>query len=163
MSNKKALRKRFFVDPKVQGGLALRIALYWLVCLLTITLMLLCWRIITGPVRPFYTHLDDLWFFNGPAIVASLLLLPLVVVDIVRWSNRFAGPMLRLRRSMRALARGESVKPIEFRGNDFWCRKATPLRRPNKTSPSRRTKKSRSGRQPRSGQKPPVRKRALGL
>jgi signal transduction histidine kinase len=120
MSNKKALRKRFFVDPKVQGGLALRIALYWLVCLLTITLMLLCWRIITGPVRPFYTHLDDLWFFNGPAIVASLLLLPLVVVDIVRWSNRFAGPMLRLRRSMRALARGESVKPIEFRGNDFW-------------------------------------------
>jgi hypothetical protein len=120
MSHKKALRKRFFVDPKVQGSLVLRVTLYWLVCLLTITLMLLCWRIITGPVRPFYTHLDDLWFFNGPAVVASLLLLPLVVVDIIRWSNRFAGPMLRLRRSMRALARGEAVGPIEFRGSDFW-------------------------------------------
>lgn len=120
MSDKKALRKRFFVDPKVQGALALRVVLYWLVCLITVTLMLLCWRIITGPIRPFYMHLDDLWFFHGPAVVASLLLLPLVVIDIVRFSNRFTGPMLRLRRSMRALARGEYVEPIEFRGGDFW-------------------------------------------
>lgn len=120
MSDEKKLRKRFFVDPKVQGALALRVALYWLVCLVTMTLMLLCWRIITGPVRPFYTHLDDLWFFHGPAVVASLLLLPLIVFDIVRLSNRFTGPMLRLRRSMRALVRGEHVEPIEFRGGDFW-------------------------------------------
>ena len=120
MSDKKAMRRRFFVDPKVQGGLVLRVAMYWLVCLITITLMLLCWRIVTGPVRPFFVHLDELWYFHGPAVIASLVLLPMVLVDIVRWSNRFAGPMLRLRRSMRALARGERIEPIEFRGGDFW-------------------------------------------
>jgi len=118
--NKKTLRKKLFVDPKVQGALISRVILYWFFCLLTITLMLLCWRIVTGPARPFYTHFNDMWFFYGPAAVASLILLPLVVVDVVRLSNRFVGPLLRLRRSLRALAQGDDVEPLEFRGGDFW-------------------------------------------
>jgi len=117
---KKSLRKHIFVDPKVQGALVLRVILYWFVCLIAISLMLLCWRIVTGPARMFYTHFDDMWFFYGPAAVASLLLVPLVIVDVVRLSNRFTGPLLRLRRSMRALARGEEVEPIRFRDGDFW-------------------------------------------
>jgi hypothetical protein len=121
MSNQiKSLRTHLFVDPKVQGALICRVIFYWVICLLTIALMLLCWRIITGPARMFYTHFGDMWFFYGPAAIASLLLLPLVIVDVIRMSNRFVGPLLRLRRSLRALARGEDVKPLEFRDNDFW-------------------------------------------
>ena len=121
MSNdKKALRKRLFVDPKVQGALIARVVLYWVACLITIALMLLCWDIINGPARVFYMHFDDMWFYYGPPAIASCLLLPLVIVDIIRLSNRFVGPLLRLRRSMRALARGENVEPVEFRGGDFW-------------------------------------------
>ena len=116
----KSLRNQLFVDPKVQGALVLRVVLYWVVCVITITLMLLCWRILTGPARLFYTHFSEMWFYYGPAVVASSLLLPLVVVDIVRLSNRFTGPLLRLRRGMRALARSEEVKPIRFRDDDFW-------------------------------------------
>lgn len=120
MSGKQHLRKRLFVDPKVQGALMIRVVCYWMICLVTVSLMLLCWRIITGPARLFYTHLDDMWFHYGPAMVASLVLLPLVMVDIVRLSNRFAGPMLRLRRTMQQVARGEHVEPISFRDGDFW-------------------------------------------
>ncbi len=120
MSSNKSLRKQLFVDPKVQGALVWRSILYWCVCLATVTLMLLCWRILTGPARLFYYHFDDMWFYYGPALIASLVMLPLVVIDIVRLSNRFTGPMLRLRRSMRALTRGEHVAPIRFRDNDFW-------------------------------------------
>jgi len=120
MANEKRKRKQLFVDPKVQGALILRVVLYWMVCVVTITLMLLCWRIMTGPARPFYTHFDDMWFHFGPALVASFLLLPLVVYDIVQMSNRFCGPLFRLRRSVRALARGEHVAPISFRDGDFW-------------------------------------------
>ncbi len=116
----KELRKQLFVDPKVQGALILRVILYWAVWAVTISLMLLCWQIITGPVRPFATHIDNMWFHYGPALVASLLLLPIVIVDILRLSNRFTGPMLRLRRCMRQLARGEKVQPIHFRDDDFW-------------------------------------------
>lgn len=120
MSRIKQARKQLFIDPKVQGALVLRVALYWVVCLMTITLMLLCWRILTGPARMFYTHFGEMWFHFGPALIASFLLLPLVIVDIVRLSNRFAGPLIRLRRSMRALAQGEDVRPIHFREGDFW-------------------------------------------
>ncbi len=119
-ANLKVMRRQRFVDPKVQGALVVRAVVYWVVCLTTIMLMLLCWRIVTGPARPFHAHFDDMWFFYGPPAVASLLLLPLVIVDVIRVSSRFAGPMLRLRRSMRSLARGEHVEPIKFRDGDFW-------------------------------------------
>lgn len=120
LKNRKIMRKQLFVDPKVQGALVIRAVGYWVACLVTISLMILCWRIITGPARPLFLHFDDMWFFYGPAVIASLLLLPMVIADIIRVSNRFTGPMLRLRRSMRALARGEHVTPIEFRDGDFW-------------------------------------------
>ena len=120
MLDKKRMRKHLFIDPKVQGALVTRVVFYWILCIMTVFLMLLCWRIVTGPARMFYTHLDDMWFFYGPALVASLLLLPLVIIDVIRLSNRFAGPMLRLRRAIRELARGEHVEPIEFRDGDFW-------------------------------------------
>jgi hypothetical protein len=113
-------RKRIFVDPKVQGSLVLRVGFYWIVCLITMTLMLLCWRILTGPAQLFHTHINKMWHFYGPALVASFVLLPLVIVDIVRLSNRFVGPLVRLRGAMRALANGEDVKPIKFREGDFW-------------------------------------------
>jgi len=119
-TDKGFVRKRLFVDPKVQGALVLRAILYWVVCLITVTLMVLCWRILTGPARMFYTHFDDMWFHFGPALVASLVLLPLVIVDTIRLSNRFAGPLMRLRRSLRALAQGEHVEPLRFRHGDFW-------------------------------------------
>ncbi len=120
MSTGERKRRQLFVDPKVQGALILRVALYWVVCVVTITLMLLCWRIITGPARMFYLHFEDMWFHYGPALIASFLLLPLVIYDVVQMSNRFCGPLFRLRRSIRALARGERVEPISFRDGDFW-------------------------------------------
>ena len=125
MSNVKCQRKHLFVEPKVQGLLVARVVLYWIVCLISITLFLLSWRIVTGPARIFYTHFDDMWFHYGPALIASLLLLPLMIIDVIRFSNRFVGPMLRLQRSMRQLARGEDVEPIEFRDADFWQEFAT--------------------------------------
>ena len=120
MSDLKRLRKRWFVDPRIQGALVLRVVVYWLVCVIGIVLMILCWRVGMGPARPFYLRLAEMWPYYGPVVIVSLLILPLVVADIIRFSNRFVGPMLRLRQAMRQLARGEYVEPIEFRGADLW-------------------------------------------
>ena len=114
------VRSRLFVDYKVQGALVVRVLTYWLVCLATLTLMILCWRTITGPARLFFTHFDEMWFQFGPAVIGSTMLVPLVVFDILRLSNRFVGPLIRLRRSLNALGRGEEVAPLEFRTGDFW-------------------------------------------
>jgi hypothetical protein len=113
-------RKKLFVDAKIQGALLVRAVMYWIFALMAITLMLLCWRIITGPVRSFYNHFDHIWFFYGPALVASFVLLPVVLVDVVKLSNRFVGPLVRFRRALRALASGEHVEPIQFRQGDYW-------------------------------------------
>ena len=37
-----------------------------------------------------------------------------------RVTNRFAGPIFRLRRSMRELADGEHVEPVHLRKGDYW-------------------------------------------
>jgi hypothetical protein len=120
MSDLKHLRKRCFVDPKIQGALVLRIVAYWLVCVVGIVLMVVCWGVGAGPARPFYLRAIEMWPYYGPAVLVSLLMLPLVAVDIIRFTNRFVGPMLRLRQAMRQLAEGQYVEPIEFRGTDLW-------------------------------------------
>ena len=118
--NKKFKRKKLFIDRKVQGALAIRVAFYWLCCVLTIGMLLLAWRALTNTDRLWYYDLDQIWYLYGPALVASLAMLPLIIYDMIELSNRFAGPMLRLRRAMRALARGEHVDPVRFRTGDFW-------------------------------------------
>lgn len=113
-------RKQLFVDAKVQGALLVRAIWYWVACVLAAALILLNWRMMTGPVRPFFSQFDELWFHFGPVFLASLLLLPIIAFDSVRLSNRFVGPVLRIRRALRALSRGEIVRPIRLRDNDFW-------------------------------------------
>ena len=117
-------RRRLFVDPKVQGALLIRAVMYWGFSLMAVTIMLLCWRIFTGPARAFWTHFDDMWFQFGSAFVASLLLLPLVIMDAVRISNRFCGPVVRLRSGLRSMGRGEEVGPLHFRETDCWSEMA---------------------------------------
>ena len=113
-------RGQIFVDRDVQSALMLRVTGYWMFSLLTISLMLLCWEAATGPPRRFSTLATDLYLRYAPALAATLLVLPLVMIDVVRLSHRFVGPIIRLRGAMRRLAAGEQVQPIQFRDHDFW-------------------------------------------
>ena len=118
---KRDQRIRKFVDGKLQGALLLRVLLYACCCFTVVTVMILTWRIVvSGPARMFYTHFDELWFQYAPVVIALLLLMPLVMIDVVRFSHRFVGPMLRMRRAMKERAEGGKVEPIRFRKNDFW-------------------------------------------
>jgi hypothetical protein len=116
----KLKRRQYFVDPKVQGALILRLIGYWGVTVITTTAMVLCWRLVTQPPKSLFSQIGDMWVFYGPALISSLLLVPLIVIDCVRMSNRFAGPLYRLRRCMRDLGAGLPVPPIHFRDGDFW-------------------------------------------
>lgn len=54
------------------------------------------------------------------ATIVTALLMPLVLYDVVRLSHKFAGPMVRLRNSMKRCAAGQAVEPVHFREGDFW-------------------------------------------
>jgi hypothetical protein len=113
-------RRQYFVDPKVQGAIIARCLAYWVTCLVTTFVILFFWSLMTGPARISLMTVDYLWFHYGPAFVASFLLLPLILWDILKMTNRFAGPILRLRRELKKLSRGEQVSPLFFRHGDYW-------------------------------------------
>jgi hypothetical protein len=111
-----------FVDARVQGVMLRRLVIYWLLGLLAMTQILLCWRIITGPPAPFfdYFRFDILWTEHAPVVIASLIMLPFFLIDTVIVTNRFCGPFYRLRGAMRSLSAGERIEPLKFRDKDFW-------------------------------------------
>ena len=112
-------RKKFLVDNSVQGALALRTVFYWLACT-TVTIGIATLLKLASGRAGMETPYLDLANFCRPIAIASLLLLPVIAYDMVQMSNRFVGPIVRLRRSMIRLAQGEPVEPIIFRENDFW-------------------------------------------
>ncbi|MBX3413152.1 MAG: hypothetical protein KF708_10730 [Pirellulales bacterium] len=121
MSRKSFQRSQLFVDRKVQGALLWRVALYWCYAMLTIVASLVSWRILVhGVAHPFNNHIADILDEMSPMILGSAFMLPILLYDMARQTNRFAGPLFRLRNEMRRLSRGEKVLPVHFRDNDFW-------------------------------------------
>ena len=113
-------RRQLFVDRDVQGALIARVVFYWCLCLVAGVQVTACQVIVTHPPQSFFELVSNLCSQYGLVLVVSLLLLPLVVADFVRVTNRVAGPMIRLRRAIKALVRGESAQLIRIRENDFW-------------------------------------------
>lgn len=113
-------RKRLFIDATVQGSFALRAIAYWLGCMTVVMGLAMLWRLLTKPTQPFFSSDEELWACLGPLAVATLLVVPPIIYDILVLTNRLIGPILRLRAEMRKLARGERVEPIRFRKGDFW-------------------------------------------
>ncbi|HUG90242.1 MAG TPA: hypothetical protein VML55_05385 [Planctomycetaceae bacterium] len=122
-------RKRLFVDPTVQGAIVRRAALYWGACLMFVCLPLIIGRTLTDPSRLFYEHLGDLWAQSWPLLTCAVLILPVILYDLAKLTNRFAGPVVRLRRALKQLADGRPVEPVRFREGDFWPELAAEFNR----------------------------------
>lgn len=120
-------RRRLLIDGPVQLGLLRRLALYGLYCLITATLLVFFWRVITNPlVRPPEHMLSAVWS-AAPLLLAIVCILPFIAYDLLRLTNHFAGPIYRARLTLASLARGETVTPVKFREGDYWSELAEHL------------------------------------
>src|SRR5205814_1966895 len=72
-----------------------------------------------GP-EGFAVHAEQFWWQLGVAILGSALVLPLILLDVLRLSHRWVGPIFRLQSSLSDLSQGKAVPPIRFRQGDFW-------------------------------------------
>jgi nitrogen fixation/metabolism regulation signal transduction histidine kinase len=113
-------RKRIFVDSAVQGALIRNVVTHWLVFLVTLAVILGAVQFFQNPVATADEQLAQFPRRHGLTFVILLLLLPTFLWDTVRLSNRFAGPVLRLRRMMQQLAEGKDPGELRFREGDFW-------------------------------------------
>jgi hypothetical protein len=112
-------RKQLFLD-RVQTVLIMRVICYWLFCLLAGMLMACLWLAWSAPPASSGEMLGRVLLTYGPVFGATLIVVPLVVMDVLRLSNRFVGPAYRLRQALKQAADGQAVRPLQFRDSDFW-------------------------------------------
>jgi nitrogen fixation/metabolism regulation signal transduction histidine kinase len=113
-------RKKNFIDSHVQGALSRRIIFHWLVFVLVTSAVAFFLQVLSDPFRSIASHLQDLWWAQGPFLLVMVFLLPVFVMDAIKLSNRFAGPIFSLRRAIRSVAKGEAPRKLKFRQSDFW-------------------------------------------
>lgn len=115
----KQRRQQLFID-NVQRALILRVVAYWLFCLLSAMLMACCWMAWADPPGSSVELCARILKHYAPAFAATLLVMPLALVDVLRFSNRFVGPMFRMRQAFKMMIEGKEPRPLAFRDTDYW-------------------------------------------
>ena len=115
-------RRPTMAAPKTQAALLIRVVAYWLVCLTGVFLARLFFSDSTGWNSQ---SAGEVFRDLAPSLFGSMLLLPLALLDMIRVSNRMAGPVLRLKAAMLRVASGKDVSPITFRAGDY-CSELAP-------------------------------------
>jgi hypothetical protein len=115
-------RRKFWIDRDVQGALVSRVVFHWVLLFAISALFLPMFKVLNAAQldAPFSTLMREAWVETAPIFVFMLLLLPFFVWDTVKLSNRFAGPMYRIRQALGGLAAGKEVQPVRLRDDDFW-------------------------------------------
>lgn len=114
-------RARVLIDRQVQFALARRIITHW--CLffaLSLTALFGVEYVLADPSQKLSSYVASIWGKYAFFILLMLAVIPTFVYDTVKLSNRFVGPIVRLRRSIRSLADGDAVPTLRFREGDFW-------------------------------------------
>ncbi|QDU76235.1 hypothetical protein Pan97_32800 [Bremerella volcania] len=113
-------RRLFWVDPKLQGGLVLRAVMHWGICLLSVGTVLVVGAAFSDLHAPVSAVMRMVFDYFVPAVLVSLLVLPIIVLDTIRHSNRLVGSVARFRNAMQRLADGETTSPLIVRDGDCW-------------------------------------------
>ena len=115
-----APRKKTFVDPQVQGALVRRLIMHWAGFFALASLVAFILQVLSNPFEPISVHLQQLWWTQGPFLLATVFLLPVFVLDTIKLSHRFVGPIKRLQSTIRNISTGEGSTTVKFREVDFW-------------------------------------------
>jgi hypothetical protein len=114
-------RRRALVDPEVQGGVLRKIALHWVLFFICNALAMMIWiRLFEQPDADWGQTIGDTLLRFLPFFIITMALIPAFVWDTLKLTNRFAGPILRLRSALADASAGRAVSPLHFRTNDFW-------------------------------------------
>ena len=114
-------RRQKLVDPEVQGGVLRKIAIHWVLFFICNALAMMIWiRLFEQPDADWGQTLGDTLLRFLPFFIITMALIPAFVWDTLKLTNRFAGPILRLRSALADASAGRAVSPLHFRNNDFW-------------------------------------------
>jgi signal transduction histidine kinase len=125
-------RKNTYVDADIQGGLVRRIFLHWVVFFAITMMSVISIKALLGdPTMTLSQRISSEVRDFVVLGVIFLSLFPAFMLDSIRFSNRFVGPIVRLRRHLMELANQGMTKDVKFRTNDFWQSVANEFNRVN--------------------------------
>jgi hypothetical protein len=125
----KPKRRQPYVDSHVQGAIIRRVVIYWFCCVLFVVTPLCIGNALRRPDLLLYEQFSSLWNQYWAVLAGMACMLPFFLLDALKLSNRFAGPLFRLRRHMRLLAENQPVEPLRFRDGDFCQEMASDFNR----------------------------------
>lgn len=121
MKKTKHKRERFFVDSTVQGLLLRRIVFHWVIFFFVACGCVLALQAMMGdPEVTFNERVRTVVGDFSLTAVILVMLLPAFLLDTIRISNRFVGPITRLRGGLKDLGKGNNTNKMKFRDNDLW-------------------------------------------
>jgi len=114
-------RRKALIDPEVQGGVLKKIAVHWILFFICNAIGLTIWiRLFEQPDADWTQTIGDTFRRFLPFFVITMALIPAFVWDTLKLTNRFAGPIHRLRSALADANAGRAVTPLQFRTNDYW-------------------------------------------
>lgn len=119
--SKPVRRRTRLVDPEVQIGILRKIAIHWSVFFVCNAIALMIWiRLFEQPDADWGEAFGNTMRRFMPFFIITMALIPAFVLDTLKLTNRFAGPIHRLRGALADASQGRAISPLKFRENDFW-------------------------------------------
>ena len=113
-------RHKLLVHDQIQKTLIKRALLYSSACVLFMVLPATLVSAFRNPERLLPLHFVDVLIAYWPVLASAVVLGPIAAYDMLRLSNRFVGPVVRITNELKRVAAGENVEPIVFREGDYW-------------------------------------------
>ena len=121
-------RKQLVIEPVIQYSLIRQLLVQWSLHLVaTLVLLTILQVFLGGFFNTWQYHFERIGPTLASFTVSLLFLLPVYVMNSLKLSNRFAGPIHRFRRELRSVAEGRPYRELRFRDNDYWTELAEEL------------------------------------
>lgn len=120
-------RKQVYVNRSIQGTVMKRFAVYWLGYHLTLWHSMLLYGYFRGLMlrsdpnggMGFWQYYGKFFEANHTVLLCCVAVCPLLLWDTLRVTHRIAGPIVRFKKALKQLSRGEYVGPIQLREHDL--------------------------------------------
>ena len=116
----KSKRSRKFIDPEGQTAIIYRVVTYWLAGIMFILMPLTFSSTWMEPEINLVTHFFNVVVRYWPMLLMMFLMLPFALYDVNRFSNRFVGPIYRVRKELENFEESGKLAKMKFREGDYW-------------------------------------------
>ena len=122
MAKRSRLKK--MVNWTIQGPLVVRLIAHFLAYNAATLFLLLIIHGINESVaaiadQPINTEPMTLWQKAAPLVICMFLLMPFMIWDLVKLSNRIAGPLFRFESILKDFAKSGTLRPAKIRQGDL--------------------------------------------